>query len=48
VVPSNAVDAFVVAVGDIAGGAVVATVDPDDMKRLAAYATNVRVVSIQP
>jgi hypothetical protein len=35
-------------VGDIAGGAVVATVDLSDMKRLAAHATNVRVVSIQP
>lgn len=37
----HAVDAFVVAVGDLAGGAVVATVDPDDMNRLAAHATHV-------
>ncbi len=37
----RAVDAFVVAVGDLAGGAVVATVDPDDMNRLAAHATHV-------
>src|SRR5438094_7288161 len=33
-----AVDAFVVAVGDLAGGAVVATVDVDDMAVLAGYA----------
>lgn len=44
----SAVDAFVVAVADIEGGAVVATVDTDDMRRLAAHAKRVRVVSIQP
>ncbi len=33
-----AVDAFVVAVGDLAGGAVIATVDPQDLSRLAAHA----------
>jgi len=33
--------AFVVAVGDLAGGSAVATVDPDDMNRLAAHATHV-------
>jgi len=43
-----AVDAFVVAVGDLAGGAVVATVDVDDMTVLAGHAKDVKVVSIQP
>lgn len=36
-----AVDAFVVAAGDLAGGAVVATGDPDDLRRLAREATAV-------
>lgn len=43
---SMAVDAFVVAAGDLAGGAVVATGDPADLRRLAAEATAVRVVPI--
>jgi predicted nucleic acid-binding protein len=43
-----AVDAFVVAVADLAGGGLIATVDVDDLDRLAAHAENVRVVSIQP
>lgn len=43
-----AVDAFVVAVGDLAGGAVVATTDTDDLDRLAAHATAVTIASIQP
>lgn len=43
-----AVDAFVVAVADLAGGAVIATVDVDDLVALADHARNVRVVSIQP
>lgn len=43
-----AVDAFVVAVADLAGGAVIATVDVDDMTRLAAHASHVTVASIQP
>lgn len=43
-----AVDAFVVAVADLAGGAVIATVDTDDMSALAAHAKDVRVVSILP
>lgn len=43
-----AVDAFVVAVADLAGGGVIATVDVDDLEHLAAHAENVRVVSIQP
>jgi predicted nucleic acid-binding protein len=43
-----AVDAFLVAVGDLAGGAMVATVDVRDITLLAAHAKNVSVVSIQP
>lgn len=41
-----AVDAFVVATADVHGGGVVATVDPDDMNRLASRATAVRVADI--
>jgi predicted nucleic acid-binding protein len=41
-----AVDAFVVAVADLAGGAVVATVDISDLERLAAHATNVSLADI--
>jgi predicted nucleic acid-binding protein len=43
-----AVDAFVVAVADLAGGAIIATVDVVDMNALASHAKDVRVVSIQP
>lgn len=43
-----AVDAFVVAVADLAGGAVIATVDVADMTALAAHAKDVKVASIQP
>jgi predicted nucleic acid-binding protein len=43
-----AVDAFVVAVADLAGGAIIATVDVDDMVALASHAKDVKVVSIQP
>lgn len=43
-----AVDAFTVAVADLAGGAVVATVDVGDLERLAGHATAVSVASIQP
>ncbi len=42
----HAVDAFVVAVGDVAGGAVVATVDARDIDRLAAHASNVVTADI--
>ena len=42
----HAVDAFVVAVADLAGGAVIATVDTRDMDRLAAHATNVLTADI--
>ncbi|HVS10468.1 MAG TPA: hypothetical protein VMS76_11385 [Planctomycetota bacterium] len=41
-----AVDAFTVAVADLAGGAVVATVDTGDLERLAAHASGVTVVDI--
>lgn len=43
-----AVDAFVVAVGDLAGGAVIATADRDDLQRLSSHATNVRVATLDP
>ena len=43
-----AVDAFVVAVADLAGGAVIATVDMTDIGALANHAKDVKVVSIQP
>ena len=41
-----AVDAFVVAVGDLAGGAVVATTDVGDLERLAAHAELVTIADI--
>ena len=41
-----AIDAFTVAVADMAGGAVVATVDPGDLSRLAAHASGVAVADI--
>ncbi len=41
-----AVDAFLIAVADLAGGAVVATVDLNDLRRLAAYATKVSIVGL--
>lgn len=43
-----AVDAFFVAVADLAGGAVIATVDLDDLVLLAAQARAVTIASIQP
>ncbi|MDP9441036.1 MAG: PIN domain-containing protein, partial [Actinomycetota bacterium] len=42
----RAIDAFVVAVADLEGGAVVATVDTEDIELLAPYASNVAVVRI--
>ncbi len=39
----RAIDALVVAVGDLEGGAVVATVDRSDVELLAAYASNLVV-----
>lgn len=38
-----AIDAFTVAVGDIAGGAVIASSDPKDMRRLAQHCGNVAI-----
>jgi predicted nucleic acid-binding protein len=43
-----AVDAFVVAVADLAGGGIIATVDIDDLEALAAGAKRVKIASIQP
>lgn len=43
-----AVDAFIVSVGDLAGGAVVATTDVGDLQRLATHAQNVAIAPIQP
>ena len=42
-----AVDAFTVAVADLEGGAIVATTDVRDLKRLAVYATRVVVADIR-
>jgi predicted nucleic acid-binding protein len=41
-----AVDAFTVAVADLAGGAIVATADPRDLSRLATQAAHVTVADI--
>ena len=41
-----AVDAFVVAVADLSGGAIVATCDVDDLQRLASHASNVVVAGL--
>jgi predicted nucleic acid-binding protein len=41
-----AIDAFIVAAADVAGGAVVATSDPADLRRLASHATRVSVVDL--
>lgn len=43
-----AVDAFIVAVADLAGGAIVATADVRDLERLAFHAAGVVVASIDP
>ncbi len=42
-----AVDAFTVAVADLAGGAVIATSDPRDLTRLASRASRVTVADIR-
>ena len=42
----KAVDAFVVAVADLVGGAIVATVDKADLERLADQVANVQVAMI--
>lgn len=41
-----AIDAFIVAAGDLRGGGVVATVDVADIEALAAYASHVVVADI--
>lgn len=41
-----AVDAFLVATADLSGGAVIATVDPDDLRRLAAHTDRIVIVEI--
>lgn len=41
-----AVDAFTVAVADLAGGAVIATSDRRDLERLAMYATRVVIADL--
>jgi predicted nucleic acid-binding protein len=41
-----AVDAFLVAAADLAGGAVIATADVGDLERLASRATNVVVADV--
>jgi predicted nucleic acid-binding protein len=43
----HAVDAFIVAVADLAGGALVATVDVADLRLLVANASNVSVADIR-
>jgi predicted nucleic acid-binding protein len=43
-----AVDAFIVAVADLAGGAIIATTDVDDLTRLAAHAQRVAIAALQP
>jgi predicted nucleic acid-binding protein len=42
----SAVDAFVVAVADLGGGAIIATVDVRDLRRLASHASGVAVADI--
>jgi predicted nucleic acid-binding protein len=42
----QAVDAFLIAVADLAGGAVVATAYPDDLRRLAAHALHVAIADL--
>lgn len=41
-----AVDAFTVAVADLADGAIIATTDPNDLQRLAGHAAYVTVATI--
>ncbi|HET7489471.1 MAG TPA: PIN domain-containing protein [Acidimicrobiales bacterium] len=43
---ADAVDAFLVAVADLRGGAVIATVDVDDIGRFAVLASGVQVADI--
>jgi len=41
-----AIDAFIVAVADLRGGAIIATSDPKDMRRLAQHCENVAVAPL--
>ena len=43
-----AIDAFLVADAELRGGAVIATRDTDDLRRLASFATRVRIASLDP
>jgi predicted nucleic acid-binding protein len=43
----RAIDSFIVAVADLAGGAIVATVDVDDLEFLAGHASNVVIADIR-
>ena len=43
----RAIDSFIVAVADLAGGAIVATVDVDDLELLAGHVSNVVVADIR-
>ncbi len=42
-----AVDAFTVALADIAGGGIIATTDPKDLTRLAAHASRVLIADVR-
>jgi predicted nucleic acid-binding protein len=42
----RAIDSFIVAVADLADGAVIATVDTSDLELLAAYTSNVTIADI--
>ena len=44
--PESAIDALIVAVADLAGGAVVATADRADLGLVAGYVSNVVVADI--
>ena len=43
----HAIDSFIVAVADLAGGAIVATVDVDDLELLAGHISNVVIADIR-
>jgi len=43
----RAIDSFIVAVADLAGGAIVATVDVDDLELLAGHISNVVIADIR-
>jgi len=43
----RAIDSFIVAVADLAGGSIVATVDVDDLELLAGHISNVVIADIR-